>query len=230
MGLPKPSETACQLIEAALSSGASLAGLASAEDVEKSPSAKAWKGKPRKPLAGSILVLGLVHAADNPALDWWDGPSGGTPGNRQLIDISRRVSKWLRRTHGIASRELAYAPEQGGVFLKDAAALAGLGTIGKNNLLVTPQFGPRVRLRALLLEAELPPTAPLAYLPCDDCDTPCFRACPQEAFSAGAFRKNDCLNKMEADESAGLMAAEEEGKLIVITYCRECELACPIGN
>ncbi len=230
MELPVPAETAVRLVAKALSLGASLAGLASAADVLASPSHRAWKGRPREPVTGSVLVLALVHGAENPALDWWDGPSGGTPGNRRLMEIGRQTSQWLRLSSGIASREMAYSPEQGGLFLNDAAALAGLGVIGRNNLLITPRFGPRVRLRALLLAADLPPTGPLPYSPCDGCDMPCFRACPQQAFSSGAFCRNDCRVRMDADESASLLAAEEEGKPMVVTYCRQCEMACPRGS
>jgi epoxyqueuosine reductase len=39
-------------------------------------------------------------------------------------------------------RPLPYKVEEGGMFLKDAATLAGLGIIGKNNLLITPEFEP----------------------------------------------------------------------------------------
>jgi epoxyqueuosine reductase len=34
--------------------------------------------------------------------------------------------------------------------------MAGLGCIGKNNLLVNQIYGPRIRLRAILLDAALP--------------------------------------------------------------------------
>jgi epoxyqueuosine reductase len=39
-------------------------------------------------------------------------------------------------------RPLQYKVEEAGMFLKDAATLAGLGIIGKNNLLITPEFEP----------------------------------------------------------------------------------------
>jgi epoxyqueuosine reductase len=77
---------------------------------------------------------------------------------------------------------LSYFIEKGGIYLKDTAVLAGLGCIGKNNILVTPELGPKVRLRALLLEEDLTPTGPIDFDPCDGCEEFCRKACPQNAF------------------------------------------------
>jgi len=63
---------------------------------------------------------------------------------------------------------------------KHAAELAGLGTIGRHSLLITPEFGPRVRLACLLTEApsDTSPLTPKDY--CIDCDA-CIRECPVQA-------------------------------------------------
>lgn len=36
-----------------------------------------------------------------------------------------------------------------------------------NNLVITPEFGPRTRLGALFLEVELEPTGPIDFNPCE---------------------------------------------------------------
>ena len=100
--------------------------------------------------------------------------------------MSDQLKGSLAETFEIAAQPLPYHVEKGGIFLKDAAMLAGLGIIGANNLLITPQFGPRVRLRALFLDCELAaPTGPLNFSPCDGCNQPCWEACPQQAFVSG---------------------------------------------
>jgi epoxyqueuosine reductase len=63
---------------------------------------------------------------------------------------------------------------------KHAAEAAGLGTIGRHSLLVTPEFGPRVRLACVLVEAELRPTPNLAGDLCDGCNS-CIKNCPMGA-------------------------------------------------
>jgi len=59
---------------------------------------------------------------------------------------------------------------------KYAAEAAGLGTIGKHGLLLTPKFGARVRLSAILSEAPIeedPLTEEDLCLNCDICITSC---------------------------------------------------------
>ena len=67
-------------------------------------------------------------------------------------------------------RPLPYRVEHGGTLFKDAAALAGLGTIGKNSLVITPEYGPHVRFKALFLDVDLEPTGPIDFTPCKSCD------------------------------------------------------------
>ncbi len=78
---------------------------------------------------------------------------------------------------------------------KDVAQAAGLGTIGHHTLLITPEFGPRVRLACVVTEADLPPSPRADRDYCIDCDA-CIQACPAraihtpqlgEAYSMNAF-------------------------------------------
>ncbi len=63
------------------------------------------------------------------------------------------------------------------------AVEAGLGEIGLNGLLLTPEHGPRVRLVALLTDAELPAGVPVEPTLCrpERCGYACVRACPAGA-------------------------------------------------
>jgi epoxyqueuosine reductase QueG len=60
---------------------------------------------------------------------------------------------------------------------KDAAREAGLGSIGRHGLLITPQFGPRVRLACLLTDAEIESSPKRQKDYCVNCDA-CIRVCP----------------------------------------------------
>lgn len=68
---------------------------------------------------------------------------------------------------------------------RHAAVAAGLGELGLNNLLLTPQYGPRVRLVSIITNAPLAVDEPLEEPVClgEKCSL-CVRNCPAQAFSA----------------------------------------------
>ena len=230
-----------KIVEKAKSLGATIAGVASVESLRASPSHRIypkigmnlkvnWQDaeddvKPEEVVwpadAVSVVVIGVEHNADKPELDWWDGK--GTPGNRILIRINKKLSDWIENTFSAKTYKLPYFVEKGGIFLKDAAVMAGLGCIGKNNLVITPEYGPRIRLRALLLDRKTEATGPLEFNPCEDCKQPCRKACPIKAFQKtvyaakelgqfilpginGTYDRLTCNVKMEKDIEEAVMA------------------------
>jgi len=219
-------EDEARIVQKALDCGASLAGISSVAALVNS---RSYAGGQRIECAvkdHSLLVLALAQGAQWPEFDCWDSQPGGTPGNRRLFVIMNQVIDWLAEKEAIHSQALPYNIEKGGVFLKGAAILAGLGTIGKNNLLITPDFGPRVRLRAVLIGRELAQTGPGEFNPCESCDMPCRRECPQKAFESGAFDRKRCSIQMRIDKF-------EKGAAYLdapVKYCRNCELTCPLAN
>jgi epoxyqueuosine reductase len=228
-----------RIIDKTLEMGASLAGIASVEDLQKSPSYELYKSKPyyasfeKLPEWSeenrSILVLALYHDPKRPEMDWWDARPGNSPGNRDLITIQKGINRWIVDDLKIQVRNLPYQVEEGGVFLKDAAVLAGIGIIGKNNLLITPQYGPRVRLRALFLDLSFVPVEHIQLNPCSMCSMPCFKGCPQRAFSNGYFERDYCRLQMSRDvENSSPLTNDPD--IMAVRYCRVCELSCPVGR
>ena len=232
------------IIDKAKELGASLVGIARVEDLkasrsfeiyDKKPYYDDYKGVEWNPEHKSVLVWALAHPASEPVLDWWSFKIPGfTPGNRVLRKQSRRMRIWLGEELGINALSLPYQIEYGGTFLKDSAVLAGLGVIGKNNLLVTPELGSNLRLRGIFLEAELEPTGPIDFDPCDGCDLPCHKACPRGAFRSGSYDRSICRGEMDQNDAdvkeldGPAMGIEEPCDVIV--YCRRCEFACPVGR
>lgn len=192
----------------------------------------------------SVLVVGLWHPKHKPELDWWDGR--GTPGNRILIDIIKQTSRQIEDELNINTRKLHYYVEKGGIFLKDAAVLAGLGCIGKNNMLLTPSVGPRIRLRALFLDLAIQPAGPAAFDPCTGCRVYCRRVCPEKAMDEtpsvlnalefagplpgrdGRYDRKRCSIRMNKDVAEGSENSLDNPS--AIKFCRQCEFVCPAGN
>ncbi|WKV08677.1 4Fe-4S double cluster binding domain-containing protein [Thermoanaerobacterium sp. CMT5567-10] len=93
-----------------------------------------------------------------------------------------------------ASQSIKELGEYRGLFQhKTAATKAGLGWIGKNGLLVTEKYGPRVRLGTVLTDFELDTGKPIETSKCGNC-TLCVKSCPAMAlhgklWEAGIERK-----------------------------------------
>ncbi|MCG8615512.1 MAG: epoxyqueuosine reductase [Desulfobacterales bacterium] len=198
--------------------------------------------------AKSVVVIAVSHPEDRPELDWWYGRKSPS-GNKQLMDTAKQLCEWLETDMDIRTVHLPYHVEHGGIYLKDSAVMAGIGCIGKNNMVVTPEFGPRVRLRALTLDRELPATGPIDFNPCEKCAMYCRKACPQTAFKKHQFRDNPlaldfwpgrtghysrptCNVQMEKDNDQARETRVDgfESPVKIVKYCRVCEFACPVGK
>ena len=112
---------------------------------------------------------------------------------------------------------------------KFAAVHAGLGWIGKNDLLVTEEYGPRVRLAAILIEEELPGKEPVTQSKCPEECEKCVSACPYGAIAGTMWNietaRKDMINYELCDMKRSLFIKEHGRK----NSCGICMVACPIG-
>lgn len=99
---------------------------------------------------------------------------------------------------------------------KHAAQAAGLGTIGRHSLLITPEFGSMVWLGCVLCDAQLEADA-LKERICTDCDK-CVKVCPVGALENADLNQNVCWDHAFGDD--------EDLKSWVIS-CHKCRDICP---
>lgn len=99
---------------------------------------------------------------------------------------------------------------------KHAAQAAGLGTIGRHSLLITPEFGAMVWLGCVLCNAELEPD-PLKEPVCNDCGL-CAAACPVHALDGKLLAQQTCWDYAFGDD--------KETQAWVIS-CHRCRDVCP---
>ena len=111
---------------------------------------------------------------------------------------------------------------QGSIPLKYAAQMAGLGTIGKSSLLVTPQYGPRIRLLAVVTNAPLTADKPLSMDLCGKCKV-CEKVCIAQAISEGRLDIEMCWR---AEMELGEPVPESSFKLCPAP----CLKFCPVGK
>lgn len=99
---------------------------------------------------------------------------------------------------------------------KHAAQAAGLGTIGRHSLLITPQFGSMVWLGSILTNAELEPDTMLEPI-CDNCGL-CIAVCPKNALENQAMHQDVCWNFAFGDNP-------QTGNWEI--SCHKCRDICP---
>jgi len=110
--------------------------------------------------------------------------------------------------------------------LKLAAYEAGIGVLGRPNILITPEYGPRVILRAVLTDASIQSDEPLTdFNPCRKCDT-CVKLCPANAIDEKlppptGFRRDRCLQFVHK-------IREKTARRIM--FCGYCYNYCPVGE
>jgi len=66
-------------------------------------------------------------------------------------------------------------------------------------LLVTPQYGPRVKLAVIFTDAEIEPDIELSEDFCSNCNL-CIKACPTGALSENGFTRDKCIAEFDPSE------------------------------
>jgi epoxyqueuosine reductase QueG len=197
--------------ELILSEGIDLVGIADARDlILASPTRPATA---LMPTARSVIVMAVSHslgAVYAPDLKLWTRNKMQT--SRLLDRVAEKTGRLLERkgflslpvsadkpveihkTDMSTGRPLVHTRVLGQLSLKHAAVSAGLGAIGRSNLLITERFGPHVRLGAVITELPLEPDRAREYDPCPPGCRMCVAACPVSALEGGAYTVDPCFH------------------------------------
>ncbi len=105
---------------------------------------------------------------------------------------------------------------------RHAAYLAGLGTFGVNNVLLTEEFGPRVRFVSVFTSAEIPHGTPLDNQLCTRCMR-CVEVCPANAIPGSGYPEG-LTNKHACAVRSGRLSRR------YMSPCGMCIRVCPVGK
>ena len=108
---------------------------------------------------------------------------------------------------------------RGIISLKHSARLAGLGSIGKNTLLINPKYGNRLWLGGVITNVELEPDPITEELCPPNCQI-CIDTCPQSALNEITIDQKKCREICFTSTEGG-------GWLIA---CNLCRTQCPLAD
>ena len=138
---------------------------------------ESWKklATPRDvlPDARAVIVIGFCYLPEEQKPEELRGQMGRIVayGHLGILKRARLVRGFLE-----AKGYKAVA----GLHRKEAAVRAGLGFLGKNNLVINPDYGSWVAYQSIVTNAPLAPDEPFKEDLCGNCDK-CLKACPTGA-------------------------------------------------
>jgi len=222
------------LRERAKKKGAVVFGIVSVDDADALPPVKIewtinrWTRKlsDSMPAARSVVLFGIVSTddADEIEVRRSDGRLD-YPGYLPISIIMRDLMRVIRSYGFEACAPSVYAS------YKRVAQLAGVGSYGKNALIIHPKYGPWLRFGAVLTDAPLEPDKPFDEDLCGKCER-CLNACPAGALEAYVVDPGRCLVGVTTTPNAKPELKELLRKHCATltpqstVMCTACQLAC----
>lgn len=224
------------------------------------------------PGARSVIVMAVAHsmgAVCAPPLQLWTRNKMQT--SRLLDSTAEKLSRLLEREGHLSlpvsadkpveihkrdpatGKKFPYTKVMGHLSLKHAAVSAGMGQIGRSNLLLTERFGPHQRLGGVVTDAILEPDPRREFQLCPDSCRRCESACPVGALRNGRYDADPCFNywsygfdrlpprsirewpgylRMLARHRKRRDFVIEYGQIFItdVDFCIACMKACPVGS
>lgn len=262
--------TSVEVKERADEIGFHLVGIVDTETIREHPFPGSNDTTPEEVVQGaaSIIVVALRSTHGKSSLTEWDNRTGHYSQELGLTALEEKqldLVYWLE-DHGHpsiglppeASRARQYDQlEEGPLSLPHLAVEAGLGTLGLNLQLLTPEYGPRVILGGVVTTADLDPDDRREEALCEGAECGrCLLACPGDAIDHFDMRVDDCrpysqpwgyhrlvdrieeIMRADSTEKQEDLIKSPESLMIwqsmlrgngVNTGCTRCNDVCPVG-
>ncbi len=251
----------------AIELGADLAGIASAATLNAFPPDPRWPQTPERisPYIKSVIVLvqripaGAFRASSNVPVQYMDMLV-----LRKMDKVAYRLAQELENaghpTFVTAAQETDWSYKRasyGRLSTRHLGVEAGLGTLGLEVNILTPEFGPRVYLTGILTELELEPNERITEQVCigESCSR-CLHSCPPNAVLHWGIDKRACASEAQefgfmtmlqfmervidapAQMRSAMLKTRDlfgfwQGLLRVVGSfgdCPRCLAVCPVGN
>jgi epoxyqueuosine reductase QueG len=212
--------------EIVFSRGADLFGIASVDRFDAAP--KGFHPRDVYPLTKSIITFAIKIPgeslfASNPIPYTQINAMAMSKIDLMTFDICIDLEKNGLKVVPIPTDDpyISYNPQeshgQAILSLRHTGYLAGLGKLGKNNLLINKDFGNMIQIGAILTATEFEADPLASYEVCpEDCSI-CLDNCPVEALTGETVVQKWCRP----------LATHQTEKGFTIKKCFECRKNCP---
>lgn len=159
--------------------------------------------------------------------------------NRELNQVVNQIAQDLTDA-GFPSEGVRATVEEGElcretltypVSQKLVATRAGLGWIGKTDLLISKRFGPKIRLASILTTHPLQAATPINESQCGTCSL-CVTTCPAAAANGKRWdttvHRNDFFDPFKCRNYCRKITRETLGE--ELSLCGKCVYVCPRGK
>ncbi len=229
-------EQAQRLKAMAKEAGADLIGIA-----DLAPFKEGWIVIPHDLLEKFTRAVSMAVRLDNTIIDsikdvpTVDYAQHYREVNARLDDIATRIVAWIGRQGFSASAiPASHIADEGNLLgslsHKAVARMAGIGWQGKSLLIVSPQYGPRIRLATVITDMPLAVDQPIRNR-CGKCKE-CSKACPVSAIrnvsTDSRYQSRDAALHFRRCADRTLEVKSMPG--IGVRACGVCIRACPFGR
>ncbi len=154
------------------------------------------------------------------------------------VEIAERLERVMQKVRDARSGcqapslEWKICVDTSAVLERSWAALAGLGWIGKNTLLIHPKLGSFLFLAVILLNEETGQVPRPLRSYCGHC-TRCLDACPTRAFAKpGVLDATRCISYATLEKKKAFPLDEEQRRKVGtwVAGCDICQEVCPFNR
>jgi len=170
------------------------------------------------PGAKSVVVMGFFYLKEEPGPEPQCGKMARivTYGHLGILQRARQVQSFLQKKGYKAVI---------GAHRKEAAVRAGLGSIGKHNLIMNEKYGSWVAYQSIVTNAEMEPDTPSEDDLCGSCNL-CLKACPSSAlYEPRRLDPRKCVAYLLTSHDVPDVNLPHLNNYIL--GCDACQEACP---
>jgi len=188
--LPGVKETTARIKQVAEFLGADLFGVTEHDDRwvyahAASASTKTREEKDNVDLGGMTTVIVLGHHMDRKLVETYPSALAAAATGREYSHEAAIVTSIASFIHGLGYRAVAATNDT--ALTIPYAIKAGMGEYGRNQMIITPEFGPRVRFSKIFTDLPLVENKPIRFGVHEFCSicNKCAEACPPKALPKG---------------------------------------------